>query len=107
MNHGIIKRIFVLLVVATAGMMQGVKAQNVAIKSNILADAFLNPNLGIEIGLAPKWTLDITGQFNTWTLSNNRQWKHWAVQPEIRYWFCDRFSGHFVGAHIHGGQYNI
>ena len=25
MNHGIIKRIFVLLVVATAGMMQGVK----------------------------------------------------------------------------------
>ena len=30
-----------------------------------------------------------------------------AVQPEVRYWFCDHFSGHFVGAHIHGGQYNI
>lgn len=78
-----------------------------AVKSNVLADAFLNPNLGIEVGLAPKWTLDITGQFNAWTLSHERHWKHWAVQPEVRYWFCDRFSGHFVGAHIHGGQYNI
>lgn len=29
------------------------------------------------------------------------------MQPEVRYWLCDRFSGHFLGAHIHGGQYNI
>ena len=107
MNYGIIKRMFVLLVVAIAGITQGVKAQNVAVKSNVLADAFLNPNFGIEVGFAPKWTLDVTGQFNAWTLSHNRHWKHWAVQPEVRYWFCDRFSGHFVGAHIHGGQYNI
>lgn len=107
MHNGIIKRILVLLVVTTAGMMQDTKAQNVAVKSNVLADAFLNPNLGIEIRLAPKWTLDATGQFNAWTLSHDRRWKHWAVQPEVRYWFCDHFSGHFVGAHIHGGQYNI
>ena len=63
--------------------------------------------LGIEIGLVSKWTLDVTGQFNAWMLSHNRHWKHWAIQPEVRYWFCDRFSGHFVGTHIHGGQYNI
>ena len=91
MHNGIIKRILVLLVVATAGMMQDTKAQNVAVKSNVLADAFLNPNLGIEIRLAPKWTLDATGQFNAWTLSHDRRWKHWAVQPEVRYWFCDHF----------------
>ena len=35
------------------------------------------------------------------------RWKHWAVQPEVRYWLCDRFGGHFFGAHLHGGQYNI
>ncbi len=65
MHNGIIKRILVLLVVATAGMMQDTKAQNVAVKSNVLADAFLNPNLGIEIRLAPKWTLDATGHSRT------------------------------------------
>ena len=63
MNNGIIKRIFVLLVFVLTGMTQGVKAQDVAVKSNVLADAFLNPNLGIEVGLAPKWTLD-TGLFS-------------------------------------------
>ena len=104
MNNGIIKRMCVLLAIAFAGMTQGVQAQSVAVKSNVLADAFLNPNLGIEVGLAPKWTLDVTGQFNAWMLSHDRHWKHWVVQPEARYWFCDRFSGHFVGAHIHGGQ---
>lgn len=84
-----------------------VKAQDVAVKTNLLDDAMLNVNAGIEFGLAPKWTLDIPASFNGWTLSHDRRWKHWAVQPGVRYWFCDRFAGHFVGAHIHGGQYNM
>ena len=84
-----------------------VKAQDIAVKTNLLSDAFLSPNIGAEIGLAPRWTVDITGQMNAWKLSGDKQWRHWAVQPEVRYWFCDRFSGHFVGAHVHGGQYNI
>lgn len=82
-------------------------AQDVALKTNIVSDALLSPNLGLEFGLAPKWSLDISGQLNLWTLSHDRRWKHWAVQPEARYWFCDRFSGHFLGIHAHGGQYNI
>ena len=64
-------------------------------------------NIGVETGLAPKWTLDITGDFNAWTLSHGRRWKHWLVRPEARLWFCDRFAGHFIGFHAHGGQYNI
>lgn len=83
------------------------KAQTVALKSNLLYDAFLNVNAGIEIGLAPKWTLDVSGDLNTWSLSDGKRWKHWMVQPEARYWFCDRFAGHFVGAHLLGGQYNV
>ena len=29
------------------------------------------------------------------------------VHPEARYWFCDRFAGHFLGFHAHGGQFNV
>lgn len=85
----------------------GAKAQEVALKTNLLSDAFLNTNLAAEVALAPRWTIDVSGQFNTWNLSHDRKWKHWVVQPEIRYWFCDRFAGHFVGAHLLGGQYNV
>lgn len=85
----------------------GVKAQNVAIKTNLLYDATATVNLGVEVGLAPKWTLDISGNLNAWNLHETKRWKHWLVQPEARYWFCDRFSRHFIGFHAIGGQYNI
>lgn len=95
------------LLCVVAGFLCGASAQKVAVKTNLLSDAFLNPNIGAEIGLAPKWTLEAEGEFNGWTLSHDRRWKHWAVQPELRYWLCDRFGGHFVGVHLHGGQFNI
>lgn len=81
--------------------------QKAALKTNLLSDGFLNPNLALELAISPKWTLDISGQCNLWKLSDNRQWRHWAVEPEARYWLCDRFSGHFLGAHLMGGQYNV
>ncbi len=83
------------------------RAQVFGIKTNLLSDAFMNINLGVEAALAPRWTLDAEAELNDWTLSHGRRWKHWAVQPEARYWFCDRFAGHFVGVHVHGGQYNM
>ena len=61
----------------------------------------MNINLGVETGLAPKWTLDITGDFNAWTLSHGRRWKHWLVRPEARLWFCDPFAGiSFLGSDL-------
>lgn len=82
-------------------------AQKVAVKTNLLGDALLNPNAGIELGVAPRWTVDVPASFNLWNLSHDRRWKHWMVQPGVRYWLCNRFAGHFFGAHLHGGQYNI
>jgi len=90
-----------------AGIGYRASAQDFALKTNLVSDGLLSPNLGLEFGLAPKWTMDISGQYNGWKLSHDRRWKHWAVQPEARYWFCDRFAGHFIGIHAHGGQYNI
>jgi putative salt-induced outer membrane protein YdiY len=83
------------------------KAQDVAVKTNLPVDATATVNAGIELGLSSRWTLDLSGSFNAWNVSDNRTWKHWMVQPEARYWLCDRFSGHFFGLHLHGGQYNL
>lgn len=82
-------------------------AQNIAVKTNLLYDASSTINLGTEIGLSPKWTLDLSANYNGWTFSENKQWKNWLVQPEARYWLCERFNGHFLGAHLVGGIYNI
>ena len=87
-------------------MTVGVKAQVAAVKTNLLYDAAANVNLGLEFGLAPKWTLDLSADYNGWRI-DNKTWKHWFVQPEARYWFCDTFSKHFIAFHAIGGQYNV
>ena len=83
------------------------KAQSFGIKTNLLYDATTTLNLGVEIGLAPKWTLDISGNYNGWEEFPDKLIKHAMVQPEFRYWFCDRFSRHFLGFHAIGGIYNV
>lgn len=78
----------------------------VALKTNLLYDALLSPNIGAEIGLSPKFTFDFSGNLNLWNVDGH-SWKHWQLQPELRYWLCQRFSGHFLGLETHVGQFNV
>lgn len=96
----------IILLLSVVCMALPARSQDVAFKTNVLPDLALSPNFGIEIGLAPRWSLDATGQYNLWTV-DGRKWKHWLVQPEARYWFCDRFVKSFVGVHAIGVKYNV
>lgn len=98
----------IVLVLCTAFSAVGARAQKAAIKTNLLYDiGAYTLNAGVEVGLAPRWTLDLSANYNGWTLSHDRRWKHWLVQPEARYWFCEATAGHFVALHALGGQYNV
>ena len=68
----------VLLLVATTG----VYGQKFAVKSNLLYDATATINLGVEVGLAKKWSLDLSGNYNGWKFGDEARMKHWLVQPE-------------------------
>lgn len=81
-------------------------AQSIAVKSNIFYDITTTLNLGAEARFAPKWTVDFSANYNPFSFSDNKKWKHWMVQPEVRYWFSEAFSRHFVGAHLMGGVFN-
>lgn len=82
-------------------------ASDLAVKTNLLYDATLTANLGVEMQVASKWSIDLSGNYNPWTLSGGKKWKHWMIQPEARYWFCQPLGGHFVGFHLLGGEYNM
>lgn len=83
-----------------------VKGQYTAVKSNLLYDATTTVNIGIERELSPRWSLDLSGNYNGWNLGD-RKWKHWLVQPEIRWWLGDSFERHYFGIHLHGGRLNL
>ena len=58
-------------------------------------------------GLGKKTTLDLYGGYNPFTFGGNKRFKHWLVQPEFRYWTCERFNGTFWGLHLHGGEFSV
>ena len=81
----------------------GASAQVVGLKTNLVADATTTMNVGLEIATAPKNTLDLYVNYNPWEPESGKLIKHLLIQPEYRFWFCERFAGSFLGVHLHGG----
>lgn len=79
----------------------------IGIKTNLLYDATASVNVGVEFKLAHQWTLDISGNYNGWTSTESRKFKHWLIQPEGRYWFCQSLNGSFIGLHAHYAKFNV
>ena len=84
-------------------------AQQVAVKTNLLYDATTTPNIGAEVGMGKKHSMQLYYGLNPWKFSGDnggKYFKHWLLEPEYRYWFCHRFQGSFVGIHGLGGEFN-
>lgn len=84
-------------------------AQQMAVKTNLLYDATTTPNIGVEIGLGKKHSMQLYYGLNPWefnTDSGEKYFKHWMLAPEYRYWFCHRFQGSFLGIHALGGEFD-
>ena len=82
-------------------------AQKVAIRNNLLYDATLTPNLGVDFRVNNHWTVGLSAGYNPFTFSDNKKWKHLLVSPEARYWLCDVFAGHFIGFNAIYSHYNV
>jgi len=98
---------FLLVVLLSTAFVSFTQAQKVALKNNLLYDATATPNLALEVGLSKKTTLEIGAGLNLFTFSDNKKFKHVLIQPELRWWTCDVFNGHFFGLHGHGAQFNV
>ena len=98
------------LIMAAVLTSTGFAHSQVAVKTNLLYDATTTPNLGVEVGVGSRSTVQVVYGLNPWTFHSaahgDRKAKHWVLMPEWRHWFCSRFSGHFIGVHGMVGQFN-
>ena len=101
------RKALLLFWILLTGNIISAKAQNIAVKNNILYDASTTPNFGVELRLSNKWTAGINVALNPWTFSDNKKLKHLLVAPQLRYWLCESFSGHYFGANIAYVHYNV
>ncbi|MDR2894280.1 MAG: DUF3575 domain-containing protein [Alistipes sp.] len=78
------------------------------VKTNLLYDATTTLNLGFEFKVGPKTTIDIPVSYNPWQFRGGlTKLKHILVQPEVRRWLDEAFTGHFFGLHGHYAFYNV
>lgn len=92
--------LFVLFVPSASG-------QQTALKTNALFWATTTPNAGVEIGIGQRFTVDVWGAYNAWKFGNDMKLNLYLIQPEFRFWPCQKFEGHFFGVHGHYGHFNI
>ena len=84
-----------------------------ALKSNLLYDAALLPNLSAEIYLGRQWSLVAEGNWSWWTFDNPIQ-NHWSHRiqvggAELRYWLKSPYplNGHAIGIYSLFGNYGV
>lgn len=100
------KRIFLFLLLA--GHFSFIAfAQSVGLKTNALYLGTASPNLGVEFSIGKKFSMSIEGSYNPFAFKPDMFWKHWFVQPELRWWYCHRYAGSFWGVHPFFAEYNI
>ena len=79
MNMVIRRTLFVLMcLLASSLYMYG----QIAVKTNVAMDAVAIPNLGVEVGLSKKLTLDVPMYYNPWKYSDSKMLKLAMLQPE-------------------------
>ncbi|GHU69064.1 hypothetical protein FACS189413_07270 [Bacteroidia bacterium] len=80
---------------------------SLAVETNLLHDVSFSMNLGVELTLDKNLTFKLPVTWNPWKLDINEQYRFLLVQPELRWWLCEAFSGHFFGIHTHYAYFNI
>ena len=98
---------FILFLIMLLFCLADLHSQILAVKSDLLTGALSSPNFGVEVKLSNRLTLEAGFHYNPFPAGGDKRWKHWFVQPELRYWMCQPFGGHFFGAHLLYGVYNV
>ena len=98
--------ILLLLFVAVCAVPRHTKAQIFFVRANALAAFSGTLNLGAEVSVSDKWTIEASGYWNPINTSDLSMKFH-AVQLGSRYWVYESFIGHFVGAHLSYVNYDL
>lgn len=83
---------------------------SLGLKTNLLYWTAATPNAGFELFWRRRWSLSVEGVYASWLYNQKTKYYYLAaVAPELRYWLRrdGRFNGHYIGAGIQIGQYDM
>lgn len=78
-----------------------------AVKTNVAYLAATVANLGVEYSFGRHYSVDLPVIYSPYTVARDYRLRFLAIQPEFRYWLGTPMKGHFFGAHLNIGAFNI
>lgn len=83
----------------------------IAVKSNLLYDAALVPNIGVELPIVKNFSLALDWQYAWWKNNpKHRKWQTYGGYLEGRYWLSQEeklFKGHHIGLYAQALTYDV
>lgn len=77
------------------------------VKTNLAGWALLMVNAAAEYRFADNWSVDVPVYYSCWTTAPTYRFRTLSTQPSVRYWLKPEWKGHFFGAHLSVGQFNV
>lgn len=87
----------VLVVIVLFAAKTSVNAQRIAVTSNLLEDALLTPNAGVDIVVADRQSLSFDASYAPYKLFQNVHNKRMTVRAGYKYWFNQALYAHYIG----------
>lgn len=78
-----------------------------AVKTNVAYLAATVANLGVEYSFGDHYSVDLPIIYSPYTVARDYRLRFLVIQPEFRYWLKTPMVGHFWGAHLNIGSFNI
>ena len=112
----LVKSLTILLVTLFSfAHVERMQAQVFALRNNLLYDATLTPNLGVDVRVDSLWTIGGVVGLNAWDInkSTNKKWRHLLVAPNVRRWLGDSLfhksyvEGDLIYSHFNVGNTKI
>ena len=82
-------------------------SQKVAVRLNALPATDGAFGAGVSYGIGNKSTVELAGSLRPWKRSEMYVNRYWLIQPEYKYWTCQKFNGFFWGGYLNGAQFRI
>ena len=104
-----------LLIYLLLSLSARLRAESVAVGTNMLYWLSATPNAGVEWAASDRFSLALSFGYNAFNFPDrtnsagnpaNPKLHHWSVMPEGRLWLRHTFEGSYFGLHLLGGQFN-
>ncbi len=107
------KQVFLLLALFLSCSTVWGQPKDVAIHTNLVYDACITPNIGVEMNVGRRITVGANAIYAWWSNeSKHKYWRVWGGDVYGRWWFGKKarqgsFSGHHVGVYVGAITYDI